>query len=89
MKFYEFNESGYYALIGATTEEVAIEYYGATVSDIEEEDGAPTEVTKAEAKEKLIKACSSNEEKAELVEEFNRCTTTTELYLILIDGSLI
>lgn len=89
MKFYEFNEFGYYALIGAETEDKAMEYYSETVSEIEDdEEGVPIEITKEEAKAKLIKACSK-EEKSELVEEFDLCTSTSEPYLILIDGSLI
>ena len=35
MKFYEFNDYSYYALIGANTVEEALEEYKNTVADIE------------------------------------------------------
>ena len=89
MKFYEFKEFGYYALIGAETEEEAIEYYNETVSDIQEEDGAPNEINKDEAKIKLFNSTDDEEERTKFIKEFDLCTSTVEPYLILIDGSLV
>lgn len=89
MKFYEFKEFGYYALIGAKTEEEAIEYYNETVSEIEEEDGTPSQINKDEAKIKLFNSTDNEEERMKFIKEFDLCTSTVEPYLILIDGSLI
>lgn len=88
MRFFEFNKFGYYALIGAKTEEEAINYYESTVADIEEEDGTPDEITREEAKEKLLNICLENENE-EAIAEFDSFTDSTEPYLILIDGSLL
>jgi len=91
MKFYEFNDFGYYALIGAESEENAIGFYVETVSDIEEEDKDtfPIEISKEDAKIKLLNVSIDEEEKIRFIKEFDLCTSNTEPYLILIDGSLL
>lgn len=91
MKFYEFSASdcGYYALIGAMSEEEAIEYYTETVGDIEDEDDSPDEITKEEARKKLLNVCKDSDEEDGARKEFNKLTLGTEPYLILIDGSLL
>lgn len=87
MRFFEFNDFEYYALIGANTEKKAIEYYKETVADIEEEDGTPDEITKEEAREKFKNACT--EENSQTTEEFEKSISGSGPHLILIDGSLI
>lgn len=88
MKFFEFDDFGYYALIGALTEEKAIEFYKEEVADIEENDEQPLEITKEKAVEKLLGICKDEQQKHEAVEEFTRSIYEDETYLILIDGSL-
>ncbi|KOY65497.1 hypothetical protein [Clostridium sporogenes] len=87
MKFYEFNDCGYYALIGAMAEEEAINFYVETIADIEN-DERPIEITKDEAKEKLLKICK-DEEKYKAMEEFAECINQDKPYLILMDTSLL
>lgn len=53
MKFYEFNDFGYYALIGANTEDEAVKHYEEIVGDIEEDDGTPDEINKGRGKRKV------------------------------------
>lgn len=91
MKFFEFSgtDFGYYALIGAMSEEEAIKYYSETVGDIEDENAEPTQIEKLEAKKKLLSICKDSDEESKLTKEFNKSTLGTEPYLILIDGSLL
>lgn len=91
MKFYEFNNFGYYALIGATKEEKAINYYVETVADIlEEEKDEPIELlTIEEVKEKVLLACENEKEKQESLKHFEMMVHSDETWLILIDGSLL
>lgn len=89
MKFFEFNDFGYYALIGAETEDRAIKHYEEDVSDIEDKDVYPLEISKEEAKKKLLTICKNEDEEEKAKREFNKFTLSSEPYLILIDGSLI
>ena len=90
MRFFEFNDFGYYALIGADSEEKAIEFYEETVAEIQDTDLTPEEITQREARKKLMSIHKTNEEKIKAFEEFFKTTEKSkEPYLILIDGSLI
>ena len=90
MKFYEFKETEYYALIGAETEEKAIEFYKETVGDLtdEEAEGNPIEITKKKAKAKLLHVCHG-EDFVKAPTEFEMYSNSDEPYLVLIDGDLI
>lgn len=88
MKFYEFNDFGYYALIGAVTKEVALKFYAETVADIEDDGIDPLEITMDKAKIKLLNVCENDKEKLTAKEEFAKGINQDEPYLILIDGSL-
>lgn len=89
MKFYEFNDFAYYALIGAENEGEAIDYYVATVADIENSDGEPLEVPRKKAKDKLLAICRDDNEAKQAEIEFEELTKGLEPYLILIDSSLL
>ena len=90
MKFYEFNDFGYYALISAKTEEEAIKFYEETVADIyEDEDGEPEEVTKEIALEKILDICKNDYEAENATKEFEEQLKSGEPYIWLIDSSLI
>lgn len=88
MKFYEFKDFEYYALIGAKTEQKAVEFYRETVADIEEDDGEPIEITRKEAKVKLFNACHG-EDLIKAPMEFEMYSKGDEPYLVLIDSRLI
>lgn len=99
MKFYEFNEYEYYALILAENEETAILGYEENVADIyeEEKDLSPNVVTFKHVlevfKKSNIDGCNTEEEKVnELhsqIGEFMNGDKNVEKYLLLlIDGSL-
>lgn len=100
MKFYEFNDYEYYALILADDEENAMLGYQEVVADLSEEEKelSPDVISTEEAMTKFIKGniegCETEEEK---VKEFHKMTSNfkeyvssgTEQYLIfLVDGSL-
>lgn len=89
MKFYEFKDFGYYALIGAITEEEAIEQYEEIAGEVNEDDGRPIEITKEEAKEKRLNICKDERKKQLAIDEFTRRIHQDKPYLILVDGSLI
>lgn len=91
MKFYEFNEHEYYALIQAIDEESAYEEYvefvgGDTVEDIKLE-GKPTEITALEALLKLGSAISDEDSEVPVSEVLD-ILFNTEIPLKLIDGDL-
>jgi hypothetical protein len=88
MRFFEFNDFGYYALIGAESEETAIEFFKENVADITENDGVPDEMTTDEVKAKLLKVCEGGED-AEDVKNFEEIAKSCEPYLFVIDGSLV
>jgi len=91
MKFYEFNspDFGYYALIGAESEEVAIKYYAESIADIEDEDSYPVEIEIHEARKKLLDICKDDNENIQAVEQFTEHSISDEPYLVLVDGSLL
>lgn len=90
MKFYEFNDFGYYALIGANIVEEALEEYKNTIADIYEEDGEPDLITEKKAKEKYCKyAGEYGETYEELEEDFNRLIKKEKTHIFLMDGSLL
>lgn len=91
MKFYEFNGSdfGYYALIGAGSKEKAINLYEKVVADVEDENSSPDEITKDQAKNRLLGICKNEYQRIEDEQEFNECIHQDDPYLILIDGSLL
>lgn len=60
MKFYDFSDYEYYALIGAKSQEEATKFYEETVSDIEPDDEPPAEITEKEAREKLLDVCEKS-----------------------------
>lgn len=88
MKFYEFNDFGYYALIGAATKEVALNFYEETVADIEDDSIEPVEITINKARIKLLNVCEDDKERFTAMEEFAKGINQDKPYLILIDGSL-
>ncbi|HCL4455079.1 hypothetical protein EJM73_08445 [Clostridium botulinum] len=101
MKFYEFNDFEYYALILAKDDIEAVKGYEEVVADLDEEEKelTPDIITGKEALEKYkkghIEGCETEEEKEEdfykTINNFkNFAEKSTEKYLILlIDGTLI
>lgn len=93
MIFYEFNDFGYYALIGAYTMEDALKEYENVVADIDEEELTPDVLTEKEAKEKYCKCLveQGEEDKTyeEFGEEFEELKNNKKAQLFLIDGSLL
>ena len=80
MKFYDFSDYEYYALIGVTEREkfpmdVALEAYIEEVAEIDEEEKGilPKEVSKEQAlkiyKKSVIEGCETEEEKAKRFEK--------------------
>jgi hypothetical protein len=90
MNFYEFNDFGYYALIGASSEEEAIKFYEETVGEIDEDekDNSPVQISKDEALVKLLNVLKEDE-KEHATYDFRKNISTAEPYLVLIDGSLL
>ncbi|HCL4447098.1 TPA: hypothetical protein N2D16_002703 [Clostridium botulinum] len=101
MKFYEFNDLGYYALILAKDDIEAVKGYEEVVADLDEEEKelTPDIITEKEALEKYkkghIEGCYTNKEKEKdfykAINNFKKfAEKSTEKYLILlIDGTLI
>lgn len=89
MKFYEFIDFPYYALIGAENEDKAKEFYSEVVCDLEGDEGELTEVTREKARVELLCICKNKEQRKEAITEFDMNTEGKEPYLILIDGSLL
>lgn len=89
MKFYDFIEFPYYALIGAETEEKAFECYKEQVCDIDiDSDSRPVEMTEEEAKEKYFAIAKNDEEKKIVTDNFNEYMSDPEPFVLLIDGCL-
>lgn len=84
LKYFEFNNYAYYALICAETEEEATKEYQESVSDIEKNDGPPDEITEAEAQNKYAVVCKGHED----AEDFDIVITASPCVLVL-DGGLI
>ncbi|KIS21773.1 hypothetical protein [Clostridium botulinum] len=89
MKFYEFNDFGYYALIGANTKEEAIKYYEKTVCDIADNDGEPMELTKDEALERVMNAMNGELSKSDIEKDIEESINGKQPFLALIDECLI
>ena len=99
VKFYDFSEFEYYALVMAENIENAIKGYKKVVADIENEELKPRIITRREALEKYKKArdekCVSEKEKVEefyiALREFRVLVINERIeYLVmLIDGSLL
>lgn len=100
MKFYEFYEFEYYALIGAEDEDNAMIGYTEVVADIvkDEEDFHPSMISKDEALERFkkgnIQGCKTEEDKIKdfnnQINNFNEYVSKgSEPYIVfLIDGCL-
>ncbi|MGG5463512.1 hypothetical protein [Clostridium sp. B9] len=93
MKFYEFNRTEYYALIGANTLEEAIELYKAVVADIEDKDNIEELVDilgVEEAKEKYCKVLSEEvtDPKSEIEKTFYQ-KAECKSYVFLLDNCLL
>lgn len=91
MKFYEFNspDFGYFALIGAISEENAMKFYEEQVSDINDKEASPNIISKESAKKRLLDTCKDDFQHDCANREFNKLTLGIEPYLIMIDGSLL
>ena len=100
MKFFEFNDYEYYALIVADGEEKAVLGYEETVADIyeEEKESSPDVITVEEALERykkgMIEGCETIGEKIQdfykNIDNFKEYVSKgTEYLVLLIDGSLI
>lgn len=88
MKFYEFNNCDYYALIGAASEDEAINFYKEEIDDVEDASYKPTEIIEAEVRQKLLNICEPNE-KEEAMEEFEQNKNKKSPWLVLVDAELI
>ena len=98
MKFYEFYEYEYYALILAEDEETAILGYEENVAEIyeDEKDLTPTVITIDKALERFLKAkidnCKTEKDKTvefyRQVNDFISGENVERYQLFLIDGSL-
>jgi len=85
MRYFEFNDGfGYYALIGALTEEDAMTHYQLIVSDIDDEDACPVEISEDEAVEKFEKTTPTLQDWTDLHDN----SLGSEPFIILMDGSL-
>jgi len=90
MKFYEFNDFGYYALIGADSMEDAIKEYVEEVADIEEEDKdeEPNEITRQSAWHKYKEAVESEtlfKFESDILKDFEYQINNNKTVLLLID----
>lgn len=88
MKFFDFINYAYYALICAETEQKAMACYAEYVADIEDGNGPPKELTLDEAREKFLSCCKSEKYKNRSLTEFNRRIKHNEPDVLLIDGCL-
>ncbi|MGL4108345.1 hypothetical protein [Clostridium sp. LP20] len=94
MKYWDFSKYEYYALIGADTEEKALEEYQRTVASIGCGDGGlkPTIVTEEYARDLFCKCMvkQGEEDKTfdEFVKEFDEYKKSGESITILIDSGL-
>jgi hypothetical protein len=87
MRYFEFKDDEYYALIGATTQELAIVLYTETVSDFMDED-TPIELTLEQAREKMLAVCNDETQRGSAIAALTATTTSSESCLLLSDGSL-
>ena len=93
MKFYEFKNFGYYALIGASTIQGALEEYKNIIADFDEKLLRPNEITFKEASNKyckcLLEEGAENKTYEKFKEDFNKFSQNEEVCIFLIDGSLL
>lgn len=99
VKFYDFSDFEYYALVMAENIENAIKGYTEVVADIENKEMEPRVITRKEALEKYkkgeIEGCETVQEKAQdfykEVSEFRNPTTNGgyEYLVLLMDSSLL
>ena len=92
MKFYEFNDFPYYALIVAKNEDEAMKIYINTVCDLDEDDkyGEPEEICNTLGF--ILWIMGTPEEDMsfeEMEEEFHNICTNQEGELLLVDSSLL
>ncbi|MFR1708943.1 MAG: hypothetical protein ACLSV2_08595 [Clostridium sp.] len=91
MKFYEFRNYEYYALIGADSKEDAIKEYERKIADImeDEKEKKPVELTEKQVKNKYINALrNESESKEKVLKDFEVCRGEYNPCLLLIDGCL-
>lgn len=94
MKYWDFSNYEYYALIGANTEEKALEEYKTTVADIccGEEGLHPTIVTEEYTRNMFFKCLveQGEEDKTleEIIKEFDEYKRSDESITLLIDNAL-
>lgn len=88
MKFYEFNDAPYYALICAKTEEDALQHYDEVVCDIND-DFFPNEITEEDVRTRLLQLEENVEDYKEALYDLTYAIKNESTTLILIDGSLV
>ena len=95
MRFYEFNDYSYYALIGTNTVEEALEEYRDKVADMEldEKDLKPDILTEEKARKRycecLIAQGEEDKKYEEFEKEFARLMEEEQTHVFLVDYSLI
>ena len=90
MKFFDFdNGFPYCALICAVSEQEALECYQEQVSDIEDAESHPEEITEEEAREEYLGHCENKEREVQALKEFNEYINDSEPTVLLIDSCLI
>ncbi|WP_283706912.1 hypothetical protein [Clostridium perfringens] len=95
VKFYDFSEFEYYAVVVAENQENAIKGYTEVVADIEDEELKPRIITRKEALEKYkkgeIEGCETVQDFYKALSEFrNQLTNGGYEYLVLLmDSSLL
>ncbi len=89
IKFFEFKNYPYFAMICAETEQEAIKCYQEEVCDIDEENGPPNEITEEDARIKYL-SHSKSEHEQELSEgEFEEYLSDSKPCVLLIDSCLV
>lgn len=89
MKYFDFIEFPYYALIGAETQEAAFDFYKEQVCDIDIDSNAvPVELTEEQAKEKYFSIAKNDEQRRVLISNFEEYISDPEPFILLIDGCL-
>lgn len=90
MKFFEFKNYPYFALICAETEDEAIKCYQDEVCDLtEEDDGPPNEITEDEARIKYLSHSKSEHEQELSKNEFEEYLSDSTPCVLLVDSCLV
>lgn len=97
MKFYEFNQHEYYALIMAETLDHALVGYSMNVCELEEGENHPSIITKTEALDRYKKAyienCDTEEEKVidfyNQLDVYRYANTVKTFNVLLVDSMLL